>query len=31
MPPSPVPRVGRIFVGEDWYQVTGINSMAGMR
>lgn len=30
-PPSPVPRIGRIFVGRDWYEATGIHSMSGMR
>jgi 3'-phosphoadenosine 5'-phosphosulfate sulfotransferase (PAPS reductase)/FAD synthetase len=30
-PPSPAPKLGRIPVGEDWYQVTGFHSMNGMR
>lgn len=30
-PPSPAPKLGRITVGEDWYQVTGFHSMNGMR
>lgn len=30
-PPSQVPRIGRIHVGTDWYDATGIKSMAGLR
>lgn len=30
-PPTSAPKVGRIFVGENWYQVTGIDSRAGQR
>lgn len=30
-PPSNTPKFGRIHVGEDWYQATGIHSMAGQR
>lgn len=30
-PPSPVPKIGRIHVGSDWYEATGIGSMAGLR
>lgn len=30
-PPSEVPRIGRVFVGSDWYEVTGVNSVSGMR
>lgn len=30
-PPSQAPKVGRLHVGEDWYSVTGLRSMAGQR
>ncbi|MBV7542161.1 phosphoadenosine phosphosulfate reductase family protein [Acidovorax sp. sic0104] len=30
-PPSEVPRIGRIFVGAGWYEVTGMNTVSGMR
>ena len=30
-PPTPAPKVGRIHVGPNWYEATGLRSMAGLR
>lgn len=30
-PHTPVPKIGRIHVGNDWYEVTGMNTVSGMR
>lgn len=30
-PPCPAPKIGRLHVGSDWYEATGIDSMAGLR
>lgn len=30
-PPSPAPKIGRIHVGDNWYEATGLRSMAGLR
>lgn len=29
--PVPVPKIGRIHVGSSWYEVTGMNSVSGLR
>ncbi len=31
VPKTPVPKLGRIHVGTDWYEVTGIHSTTGLR